>query len=168
MRRALAWPAAVILALAPAPAQAQERDFCANRPGIGTPPCTLAPGNAMIEATIAAWDHSADAATIGDQLTVGDLAMRMGVTPSTEIQFGLTSYIRDRERDRASGAVSHTSGRGDAFIAVRQGLAGPNGPVALQGFITVPPGAGRQVRATGAWACCYPSPCPLGAASRST
>lgn len=131
-----------VLALAATPALADDREFCANRPGIGTPPCTLAPGSAMFETTLAEWDHSSDVQSIEDQLTFNDFAVRVGVTQSAEVQFGLTSYTRDRVRDRASGLVSRQSGVGDAFLAVRQGLAGPNGPVAIQAFVTVPTGDG--------------------------
>lgn len=129
-----------LISLATTPALADDRDFCADRPGIGTPPCTLAPGSLMLEATGAEWDHSSDAQSVEDKLTLGDFALRVGVTQSAEVQFGLTSYIHDRDRDRATGLVSHQSGVGDAFVAVRQGLAGPNGPVAIQAFVIVPTG----------------------------
>jgi hypothetical protein len=133
MRRCL--PLA-LLALS-APAMAQERDFCANRPGIGTPPCTLAPGAVQVETTVTEWDRAADALSVENTLTFADWAVRVGVSESTEVQFGLTSLVRDR----ATGAVARTSGVGDAFVAVRQGVAGPNGPVAVQAYITAPIGA---------------------------
>ena len=141
MRRSACVIAAALVAACGSPALAEERDFCADRPGIATPPCTLAPGSVMVEATGVEWDHSSDAQSVEDELTVGDFAVRVGVTQSTEVQFGLTSYIHDRVHDRATGRVSHQSGVGDAFVAVRQGLAGPNGPVAIQAFVTVPTGA---------------------------
>lgn len=121
------------------PAAAQDRDFCANRPGIGTPACTMAPGTAMIEAGVAEWDHSADAAGSDDATTVGDFLLRVGVSESAEVQAGLTSLVRDRLYDRASGQVTHSTDVGDAFLAVRRGLAGPNGPVAIEAFVSAPP-----------------------------
>ena len=125
------------------PALAQDRDFCANRPGLGTPPCTLAPGSAMIETGVAEWDHSADASGTDDSETFGDLLLRVGVSQSAEVQFGLTSFTLDRMRDRA-GVVTRTSGVGEAFLGVRRGLAGPNGPLAIEAFVSAPPGhAGR-------------------------
>ena len=128
------------LAICPSPAMAQDRDFCANRPGLGTPPCTLAPGSAMIETGVAEWDHTADAGSIDDSATFGDLLLRVGVSRRAEVQFGLTSFTLDRMRDRTSGAVTHSSGVGDAFLAVRRGIAGPNGPVAVEAFVGAPPG----------------------------
>jgi len=128
----------VALALIAAPALAQERDFCANRPGIGTPACTMAPGTAMAEVGVAEWDHTANASTTDDDSRFGDFLLRVGVSDSAEIQVGLTSEVRDRSRNRASGLVSRSSDVGDAFVAVRRGLAGPNGPVALEAFASAP------------------------------
>lgn len=128
----------VLLALLAAPALAQDRDFCANRPGLGTPPCTLAPGSTMIETGVAEWDHSADPGSVDDSITFGDLLLRVGVSQSAELQFGLTSYTHDRVRDRASGLVARSSDVGDAWVAVRRGIAGPNGPVAIEAFASAP------------------------------
>jgi len=134
------WPVGVMLALCASPAIAQDRDFCANRPGLGTPPCTIAPGSAMIEAGVAEWDHSADASATDDSEAFGDLLLRIGVSPSAEVQFGLTSFTLERMHDRASGAASRASRVGDAFIAVRRGIAGPDGPLAIEAFVSAPPG----------------------------
>jgi hypothetical protein len=127
-----------VLALVGAPALAQERDFCANRPGIGTPACTMAPGEAMIEVGVAEWDHLSNASSIDDNQTYGDFLLRVGVSDSAEIQLGLTSDVRDRLRNRASGLVTTSSDVGDAFLAVRRGIAGPNGPVAVEAFVSAP------------------------------
>ncbi|MEO6091907.1 MAG: transporter [Novosphingobium sp.] len=129
-----------LLLCATLPARAEEREFCADRPGLTTPPCTLAPGTAMIEVGAAAWEHSRDAASIEDDVTVGDALLRLGIADSAELQIGLTSHVTQRSKDRASGAVTRVRGPGDGMIALRRGLAGPNGPVALMGFITLPTG----------------------------
>jgi hypothetical protein len=127
------------LGLLPLAAQAEEaRDFCANRPGLGTPACTLAPGRAMIEVGIAAWDHASDRATIEDDVTLGDALLRVGVTETTEVQFGVTSHVIQRSRDRATGVVTRMTGIGDGTFAVRQSLSGPNGDFAVQAFVTAP------------------------------
>lgn len=122
-------------------ARADDRPFCADRPGIGTSACTLAPGTAMLEVGIAQWDHADDAQSVDDSFTFADTLLRVGVTQSTEIHLGLTSYTTDRVQDRATGLVSHASAVGDGLLAVRQGLAGANGPVAIEAFVTVPVGA---------------------------
>ena len=94
----------------------------------------------MIETGIAEWDHSADASGTDDSETFGDLLLRVGVSQSAEVQFGLTSFTLDRMRDRATGALARTLGVGDAFLGVRRGLAGPNGPVAIEAFVSASPG----------------------------
>lgn len=137
--RSTARCAALVLLLAgTAPAQAGEREFCADRPGFDTPPCTLAPGVVMVETGQAAIAHTGGGGAIDDTLTFGDLLVRVGVAQSAEIEVGLTSFVRDRQRD-ASG-VSTTRGVGDMVVAVRRGIAGPNGPIALHAFVTLPTG----------------------------
>lgn len=128
--------AALVLAT-PALAQ-QEREFCADRPGLGTPPCTLAPGRAMIEFGAATWERSSDALTVADEVSLADMLLRVGVSETTEVQLGLTGHVIQRSRDRASGAVDRMAGIGDGTFSIRQSLSGPDGPVAIQGFVTAP------------------------------
>ncbi|WP_295635345.1 transporter [Novosphingobium sp.] len=130
--------AALAMLLLSVPAYAEDRDFCADRPGFDTPPCTLAPGVVMVETGLAAIAHTSGGGAIDDTLTFGDTLIRVGVAQSAEIEVGLTSYIRDRQRD-ASG-ISTTRGVGDMVVAVRRGIAGPNGPVALHAYVTLPTG----------------------------
>jgi len=135
-------------ALVPATAHAEEREFCADRPGLGTPACTLATGDAMVEIGLAAWDHSRDRATVDDDVTAGDVLVRLGLGETTEVHLSFAGYAHQRVRDRATGGVTSVSGVGDVTLAVRQGLAGANGPVAVQAFVTLPTakdalGAGR-------------------------
>jgi hypothetical protein len=136
---ACACVAAACAAVLPAgAAYAEDREFCADRPGLGTPACTLAPGDAMVEIGLAAWDRDRSRSAIEDDITLGDVLVRVGVGDTTEVHLGLTGNVRQRFRNRASGAVRRLSGIGDATLAVRQGLAGANGPVAVQAFVTVP------------------------------
>ncbi|MBC2667267.1 transporter [Novosphingobium flavum] len=130
-----------------APAHAEEREFCASRPGLGTPSCTMAPGTAMVEVGGIEWDGAADAGGRTDSLTFGDLGLRVGLDERTEVQVGYTAFTRQRSRDGSDVAVAR--GSGDAMIGLRRGLAGPNGPVAVQAFVTLP--VGRGVGTAGDW-----------------
>jgi hypothetical protein len=130
--------AMLILFADAAPARAGDREFCADRPGLDTPPCTLSPGVVMAETGLAAFAHSASGGMIDDTLTFSDLLVRVGVAQSAEIEVGLTSFVRDRQRD-ASG-VNTTRGVGDMVLVVRRGIAGPNGPIALHAFVRLPTG----------------------------
>ena len=132
---------AVPLALTVSPASAQADDFCADRPGLGTPPCTMPRGQTMVELGLAEWDHSADIATIEDDLTYGDVQVRVGIDARTELQVGLNGYGTARVLDRASAAVARRHGLGDLSLGLRRSLSGPGGPVAVQVTATLPTGA---------------------------
>lgn len=129
------------LALIASPAAAQEREFCADRPGLGTPACTMEPGRVMAELGVAAWDHSRSSASIEDHLTYGNLLVRIGLDQLTEIEVGVTGYNTVRSLDRSSGTIAQARGIGDTTIALRRSLSGPDGPIAVHGFVTLPTGA---------------------------
>lgn len=135
--------------LATAPAMAEEREFCANRPGLNTPACTLAPGDAMVEVGLAEWDHDSDALSVTDAIVLGDVALRLGIDQRTEAFVGFTPYVRERVRDRVSGAVAKAASTGDVTLGLRHGLAGPNGPVAVQAYATLP--VGKAPGGAGTW-----------------
>lgn len=123
-----------------APAQAELRDFCASRPGLGTPACTVDPGHVMIETGLADWtlDNTPDART--DTLIVANTTVRVGVGEATEVQLGWAPYGHVRTRDKATGLVTRDSGIGDVTFGVRQSLSGPDGKIAIQPYVTLPTG----------------------------
>ena len=139
---------ALAAVLHPGTARAEDRDFCADRPGRGTPACTLSPGQAMIEVGVIGWDHSADAGGSNDSFNLADTLLRVGVTQQTELQVGIAGYTRTRARDK-TGVLSEQRGIGDGYIAVRQGLAGDNGPAAIEAFVTLP--LGKPPAGAGDW-----------------
>lgn len=124
-------------ALWAAPALAQNRSFCAERPGMGTPACTLGEGQAMIEVTAFGLDHIADPAVAIDVYTFADTLLRYGLDDNTEVQLGLTGYIHAEATDRASGISDSAGGIGDSYLAVRRAFSG----FALEGYVTLPTGA---------------------------
>lgn len=137
MRRILlALPAAMLAS----PALAQATDFCADRPGLGTPGCTMPPGQVMIELGVAGWDHLADPASTEDDLTYGDLLVRAGLDDRTELQIGLGGYTTTRSRDRLNGVITRWAGLGDLSLGLRRSLSGPGGPVAVQVTVILPTG----------------------------
>lgn len=128
------------LALMASPVLAQGDDFCVDRPGLGTPACTLGAGQAMIELGLAGWDHSADPASTQDDLTFGDMLARIGLDDRTEVELGLGGYSAVRTRDRSGATIMRQHGLGDISLGLRRSLSGPGGPVALQGIVTLPTG----------------------------
>lgn len=129
-----------LMALMSTSALAEEREFCADRPGEATPPCTVEPGRVMVEAGIADWTHDRNAQATIDTVALADLLVRTGVGETSEIQVGWTAYGFARSRDRATGGVSHDHGTGDVTLALQKGFGKPDGPAAIRAFVTLPTG----------------------------
>ena len=139
----------VFAVLAWASARADDRDFCADRPGRGTPPCTLQPGDVMLEVGAVSLDREADALSVTDTLALANSLVRVGVDDRTELQIGFAGYAAAKSRDRVTGDVTRAHGFGDSYLAVKRGLAAPNGPVAVEAFVTLP--TGRAPAGAGDW-----------------
>jgi len=154
MNRLLLAALAVSMASA-APAMAQSdgglRDFCADRPGKGTPTCILDQGHWQVELGLfdGGWQKTADSRV--ESLAFGDTVLRYGLDGLNEIQFGVTSYAREKTTDRATGDREIADGVSDLSIGLRHSLANPDGSglsVAIVGFVTAPTGS-RDVRDDG-------------------
>lgn len=147
MRRRL-----LLLALTPAPALADDlRDFCPDRPGLGTPPCTIDKGHGDVEIGLADWTLDKQGGDRTDSWTFGDTLVRYGLTDRLEVQVGWTAFGTVRERSGA-GPATHMSGTGDVTLALRRNLVNPDGSgfsAALMPYTTLPTG-GRTLGA-GTW-----------------
>jgi Putative MetA-pathway of phenol degradation len=107
------------------------RDFCPDRPGLGTPPCTIDRGRFAVELGLVDWTHDDGE----DDIAAGDLLVRYGLTDRLEMQVGWTAYIHVRT---PSGSVS---GTGDVFVALRRNLHNPDGSgfsIAVMPYATLP------------------------------
>jgi hypothetical protein len=129
-------PAAALLFAVPAAAE-PLRDFCADRPGLGTPPCTIDPSHVAVEIGLADW-------TIDDPDTVelGQILVRVGLDERTEVQFGGTLL----------GLVGDRSGIGDVTVALRRNLVNPDGSgfsAALMPYASLP--TGGEAIGAGTW-----------------
>jgi hypothetical protein len=133
----------------PACADPELRDFCAERPGLDTPPCTIDAGHVMVEVGLGDWtlDRQSDSRT--DTIIAGDFLVRYGLDDTTEAQLRWTSYGHVRVRDNATGEITRTARTGDVLLSVRKSLAGPGGKVAIQPFVTLP--VGRSPVGAGDW-----------------
>ncbi|HEX7874436.1 MAG TPA: transporter [Sphingobium sp.] len=124
---------------------ARARDFCPDRPGVGTTPCTIEKGRVAVELSLAdrTWDRQPD--TVIDTVVAGDLALRAGVSDHLELRFAWTPYGRSREEDRMTGEVERTRGIGDVMLGFKRNLIDPDGgalSVALLGSVSLPTGGG--------------------------
>jgi hypothetical protein len=119
------------------------RDFCPDRPGLGTPPCTIDAGRAAVELGLADWTLERSPEARVDTVEAGQLLVRFGLNESLEAQIGWTAFGHVRERDRVGGSVARTSGVGDVTVALRQNLANPDGSglsAAVMPYATLPTG----------------------------
>ncbi|NIJ32237.1 transporter [Sphingomonas oligoaromativorans] len=133
-------------------ARADERDFCADRPGKATPSCTLDPGRFQIEAGLFDYAHSRDHDTIEDDESTGDLLLRYGVDDHTEARIGWDGYGWTRSRDRMTGLVEHGQGSGDLTLSLRRNLRHPDDSgtaFAVMPSVTLP--VGRNPIGSGTW-----------------
>jgi len=127
----------------PAAAKEESHDLCPDRPGLGTPACTVEPGSMLFEIGLADWtlDRATDSRT--DSWAFGDALLRAGLTPSLEVQLGWTMVGHVRERDLATGDTTSRTRTGDVTLALRQNLSNPDGSgfsVALMPYATLPLG----------------------------
>ena len=137
------------LAASTSPAAAEQRNFCAERPGQTTPPCTLSPGTFMIETGLIDWSRLTDDSGVTDTTFVGSSLIRAGVTDRLELQVGWLPYGHVRAVDSATRTAHSSAGSGDVSIGFVYGSASGAGPVALQGFVTLP--AGGSTIGAGDW-----------------
>ncbi len=137
--------ALVWLSATAAHAQDAPRDFCADRPGKGSPPCVLDAGRFQAELGVAdgAWSRGGGVSTNDE--TYGALELRLGLTSTVEGQLAWNAHERVRDEDRATGDASTAEGTGDVTLSLRWSLRNPGGDgvsVALQPFVSAPTGTG--------------------------
>src|SRR3954470_21476940 len=94
------------------------RDFCPDRPGLGTPPCTIDAGHFDIELGLGGWTLDRIPARRSDTIELCQLLLRIGLTGNLEAQVGWTAFGHVRTRDRGTGAVTGASGVGDLSVAL--------------------------------------------------
>lgn len=118
----------LLLSAAAFPAAARDdRDFCADRPGKGTPPCVLDQGRLQMELGLFDASRQTQADTRTETWDAGDLLVRYGLDGLTEVQLGLPVWNRQQVTDRATGARDTTQGLGDLTLGLRRSLANPDG-----------------------------------------
>lgn len=151
--RGVARAAAVMTAtLLASNAQAEDRDFCPQRPGLGTPACTVAPGRVSVETAMTDWtlDNGSDQRV--DLVEVGQTLVRIGVSNTIEAQIGWTPFGHARTRDKATGETDVVNGVGDVQLGARVNFRNPDGKglaVAAEPFVTLP--TGRHDVGAGDW-----------------
>lgn len=139
-----------LASLAAAPVAAAERDLCTDRPGLGTPACTVEPGRAIFETALVDWTLDKSGGTRSDTVLIGDTLVRIGLTETIELQVGWTPFGYSRERTGA--LVDRASRIGDVTLGAKINLASPDGSgfsAAVQPQVTLP--TGRAPIGAGDW-----------------
>lgn len=124
-------------------AAADTRDLCPDRPGLGTPACTVGAGETVVELGIADWTLEKDGVSRTDSWAFGDALLRAGLTSSLEVQVGWTMLGHVRERDGTTGDTARLTRTGDVTLALRQNLRNPDGSgfsAAAMPYVTLPTG----------------------------
>lgn len=131
------------LALATPALAGEGRDLCPDRPGLGTPACTVEPGKLVLEIGLADWTLERDGSARTDTILAGEALLRVGLTPSLEAQVGWTAFGHVRDRDAVLGTADKRTGTGDVTLALRQNLRSPDGTgfsLALMPYASLPTG----------------------------
>lgn len=142
--------AMALLVPAVAHADGQDRDYCPARPGLGTPACTMAPGQVSVETSLGDWTLDKQGSDRTDTVLIGDTSLRIGLTDTIEGQVGWTPLGVVRER--LGGTVDRATRTGDATLGLKANLRNPDGSglsVAVQPFVTLP--VGRAPIGAGDW-----------------
>lgn len=143
---------------------ARANDYCPDRPGLDTPPCTMNPGRLSVEASLADWNHSSDSASITDTMLIGDLALRYGIATRAEVRLAWTPYGHVRTLDRATGQVTAASGSGDLTFGLKRNILDPGAKhlsIALLPSVTAP--VGGDILGAGTWSAALQMPMSLAA-----
>jgi hypothetical protein len=135
-------------------AMAQDlRPLCPDRPGLGTPACTVDRGHVVAELGGIDWSLEQDGTERIDSWTLGDVLLRYGVTDDLEVQAGWTAFGAVRTRNKITGSITHSASTGDVTLALRRNLSHPDGSgfsAAVMPYATLPSG-GATIGA-GDWA----------------
>lgn len=151
-----------ILAVIAAPAVAQERPFCADRPGLNTPACTLSPGTVQVETGLADGTRNESGGVETFQLLVADTLVRVGVTDRLEAQVAFTPFGTVRTEFRPF--AERRSGVGDLRVFVRRNLLSPDGSgtsLAIMPGVTLPTGGDAIGQGTTSFSLLVPFGTPL-------
>lgn len=121
-----------------------NRPFCADRPGLATPACTMAPGEGMLEFGSLDWTSDRADGVRTEALTMADVRIRLGIATATELQLDIPAHRAIRLHEQASGARQRATGVGNLTLALRHNFANPAGDGiswALMPWVSLPTGS---------------------------
>ncbi len=157
--------AAMLTCAIAVPARADGlRDFCADRPGKGTPPCILDKGHIQAEMSLIDLTHGRSADATNDAALIGDLLIRAGVSKTTELRIGWTPFGVVYNHDLLTGLRTRNSSIGDITLGFRTSLKNPDGSgisIAVQPSVSLPTGGSAIGNGTWSASVALPISVPL-------
>lgn len=122
----------------PGAAFAQDAPLCADRPGLGTPPCVVGAGRVVGELGVTSWTLDREGRERTDTIAIGNALARIGIGERIEAQVGWTAFGMQRTRDPLG--VDRSSGTGDVSLALRRALSSEGIETAAMARVTLPTG----------------------------
>lgn len=126
------------LVLLAAAAAAPDLVICADRPGKASQTCTVPPGHVQVEIGISDWTLTEDGDERDTLLTIGQFAVKYGLTERSHIEIDVAPW--QRVTSRVGGQRDRASGFGDLQLVYKHLLtpAGASLQVAASPFVKVP------------------------------
>jgi hypothetical protein len=127
--------AALLLAAA---AGAADLTVCADRPGKASQTCIVPRGHVQIEIGVADWTLTETEADRAATLTIGQIAIKYGLTERSHVEIDVTPW--QRVNSRVASQRNHSSGFGDLLLVYKHLLTANGAPlqVAVSPFVKVP------------------------------
>ena len=131
MRLAAVLAAAV---LAASPAQAEDAPICTDRPGKANGTCTVPVGRWQVESSVVDWLRLETGGSDFEALTIGSTFIKLGVSDRSDLQLGVTPYVR------VTSDGDHASGFGDILVRYKRRLTSGNSGVQIAAipFVKLP------------------------------
>lgn len=120
------------------PAFAEEAPICTDRPTKANAVCTVPVGQWQLEGSAVAWSQTKAGGTETDVLVLGSSVVKLGLSDRSDLQIGLTPYIRSTIE--AGGLKSRVSGFGDLIVRYKHRLTADDAAVevGLIPFVKLP------------------------------
>jgi len=121
-----------------AAATGQELTICADRPGKASQTCIVPLGHVQVEMGVADWTLSKSQDERDTALTIGQFAIKYGLTERSHVEVDVTPW--QRVTDRAGSKHDSSSGFGDLLLVYKQLLTAPDAPlqIAASPFVKAP------------------------------
>lgn len=122
-----------------------ERELTTDRPDATESPFTIEPGRVQVEASVVAYERDRETGQDGDVRVVAwNLApvnVRVGLTPSTELQVIVDNYLDVEVKHLPTGQRVRERGFGDVTLRYKYNVQGNDGDSAAWGimpFVKIP------------------------------